>query len=152
MTEFLKAVDLFAKLTDEDIHSIAEVCHEEHHRAGKIIFEEGWDADRLYIIKKGSVRITKQVDGVGEEILTIIQDGDYFGEMAIIDDHQRSARATAVEDLDAVVIKKDDFDELMQTNMVLANRLLWTFSRILSRRLRDLHDKLEGMFAMTRFY
>ncbi len=152
MKTFLKTIDFFSQLADDDIQKIENVSHVETYQSDRIIFEEGWDADRLFILKKGCVRISKHIEGVGEEVLAIIREGDYFGEMALIDDHRRSARATAMEDLEVVIINKTDFDQLMQDNLKLANRLLWTFSRILSKRLRDLHEKLESMFAMTRFY
>ena len=150
--EFLRKIDLFENLGEEDIKAIVNVSTVESFPVHHIIFEEGWEAESLYIILDGSVRITKHIDGVGEEVLAIIREADYFGEMALIDDSNRSARATAMEPLRAIVINKTNFDQLMDSNLQLANRLLWNFSRILSKRLRALHEKLESMFAMTRFY
>src|SRR5207237_727426 len=83
------------------------------------------------------VRISKMVQGVGEEALAVLEPGSYFGEMALIDDTPRSADATAHLACTLYVIQKADLEQLMFLHKDLAYELLWTFVRTLSARLRE---------------
>ncbi len=151
-TDILQKTDLFENLDDRELTMIARISVASAYSAGYKIFEEGRQAKKLYIIESGSVRITKYIEDAGDELLIVINAGDYFGEMALIDDSPRSATATAISETTLIEIDKKDLRELMTFRENLANKLLWKFARILSRRLRELHDKFEGLFAITRLY
>lgn len=147
--EPLKKIQLFEDLTDEELSQLADICHKETFKAGEKIFEEGAIGDKFYMIQKGEVRISKIIQGIGEEALVVLKEGAYFGEMALIDEAPRSATAICNTNVVLLVIDKEDFEKLLHENHDIATKLLWTFVRTLSVRLRETNEKIKGFFAMT---
>jgi CRP-like cAMP-binding protein len=105
----------------------------------------------MFVIEKGRVRISKNVPGIGEEALAILEPGAYFGEMAVVDDTPRSADAIAHSPVLLQVISKEALDELMFIDKEIAYILLWTFVRTLSERLRETNEKIKAFFALSSF-
>ncbi|HUT54138.1 MAG TPA: cyclic nucleotide-binding domain-containing protein [bacterium] len=147
--ELLRQTDLFQGLTPDELGKITGISAKESHEAGAVVFEEGQTGERFYLILKGEVRISKLIPGVGEEALVILKKGSYFGEMSLIDNQPRSAHAICNKPSELMVIERADFEKLLQKDKELAYKLLWTFLRTLSRRLRETNDKIMGFFAMT---
>ncbi len=120
-------------MSDSDLNRIAGIMTEKHYGAGVVIIEEKTDAERFFIIRKGKIEISKRFEGGDKAVLSIQSDGDFFGEMAILDEGRRSATVSAIEPTDVLEIHKDDFDTLLYKAPVLAYRIL----RELSSRLRE---------------
>jgi CRP-like cAMP-binding protein len=98
---------------------------------GSVIFAEGEIGQTLYVIQRGSVKIVKIVNG-NEIILAILNSGDIFGEMAILEDEPRSAGAIAQKDNTVLMaMSKRNFEFMAQTHPAIINRL----SGILSKRI-----------------
>jgi CRP-like cAMP-binding protein len=147
--ELLKNVYLFKGLEITELVDILKICHPVNLPKDKVIFLEGDPGDRCYIIEDGAVRISKNIPGVGEEALKVLRNGDYFGEMSLIDGASRSATAIANEDTTCLVIAKADLDRLLAEDKELGNKILMVFCRTLSQRLRDTNDKISQFFLMT---
>ncbi len=147
--ELLRQTDLFSGLTPEELGKITGISAKESHKPGVVIFEEGAEGDKFYLILKGEIRISKMIPGIGEEALVILKKGSYFGEMSLIDDQPRSAHAIVNKASEVMVIEKADFEKLLSSDKELAYKLLWTFLKTLSKRLRETNDKIMGFFAMT---
>ena len=97
----------------------------------------------------GKVRISKMVPGIGEEALTILEPGEYFGEMALIDEAPRSADAITNTTCTLGAISKAAFDNLLFMHKDLAYDLLWTFVRNMSSRLRETNEKMRAFLVMA---
>ena len=110
-----------------------------------MIFKEGAQGDKMYLILSGAVRISRMVPGMGEEALAVLRAGTHFGEMALIDDFPRSADARAHEACRLFVVRKEDMEDLLFVDRDLAYDLLWSFVRTLSSRLRETNDKMTFM-------
>lgn len=149
--ELLKKIYIFDGLTQQELQEITKICQRTSHKNGDVIFKEGSFGDKFYIIAEGEVRISKVIPNVGEEALAVLKAGDYFGEMALIDDFPRSADAIANKDAVLMTISKSDLDNLLYFNKEIAYKLLWTFCRTLSSRLRETNEKLVGFFALGKF-
>jgi len=147
--ELLRKTDLFKGLTKEELGKITGISAKENFEAGKEIFADGDKGDKFYLILDGKVRISKKIQGVGEEALAILEKGQYFGEMSLIDDAPRSAFAIANTEVDLMVIDKSDFGKLLDQDKELAYKLLWSLVRTLSQRLRETNEKIKGFFVMT---
>ena len=96
-------------------------------RAGGVIFREGEDADELFVIKSGYVRIQ-----IGNRIMAELTADSIFGEMALIDDEPRSATAVAITDVELVPVSEKQFLFLVSQTPYFALKVM----RILAQRLR----------------
>src|SRR5205809_2605714 len=138
-------VDLFRErgLSAGEMKLLATFSSEERFREGSMIFREGEKGDKLFIVLDGRVRISKFIPGVGEEALTVLARGDFFGELALIDDKVRSADAKA-HDGDATVLSIDraTLNEILSMDPHASLQFLNLLCRMISRRLREINDKI----------
>ena len=138
-------VDLFRErgLSAAEMKLLATFSTEERFREGSMIFREGEKGDKLYIVLDGRVRISKFIPGVGEEALTVLDRGDFFGEMALIDDKPRSADAKAHEgDATVLSIDRATLNEILSMDPHASLQFLNLLCRMISRRLREINDKI----------
>ena len=149
--EVLKKIPLFQEISEEFLGEVAGRCEEQVFQPRDLVFREGQRGDRLYMILAGTVRITKNIEGIGEEQLALLKEGAYFGEMALVDEAPRSADARAAVETRLAVMRKADLEELMFANRELASEILWNFVRTLSRRLRETNEKLRAAYQMSLF-
>ena len=145
----LRACALFQSLSAEQLRKVAGIATQREADAGEEIFHEGDAGDEMFVVVRGKVRISKHVEGVGEEALSILEPGSYFGEMAMIDEAPRSADARAHVACQLAVVRREDLDHLMFIDKDLAYDLLWTFVRTLTARLRETNDKIKTFFAIS---
>lgn len=148
-TDLLKNVYLFDGLSMTELVELLKICRQERFPKDGFIFLEGDLGDKCYIIEQGEVRISKYIQGAGEEALKILRTGDYFGEMALIDGFPRSATAVANSDVTALVIEKAELDRALSANRELESKLLRVFCKTLSERLRDTNEKISAFLAMS---
>jgi CRP-like cAMP-binding protein/lipopolysaccharide biosynthesis regulator YciM len=138
-------VDLFRErgLSAAEMKLLATFSTEERFREGSMIFREGEKGDKLFIVLDGRVRISKFIPGVGEEALTVLDRGDFFGEMALIDEKPRSADAKS-HDGDATVLSIDraTLNEILSMDPHASLQFLNLLCRMISRRLREINDKI----------
>lgn len=138
-------VDLFRErgLSAAEMKLLATFSSEERFREGSMIFREGERGDKLFIVLDGRVRISKFIPGVGEEALAVLDRGDFFGEMALIDEKPRSADAKAHE-IDATVLSIDraTLNEILSMDPNASLQFLNLLCRMISRRLREINDKI----------
>lgn len=149
MIDLLRKIPLFDNLTEQELEKIAKICVRESHAKDTVMFFEGDPGNRCYILTKGQVRISKFIPNIGEEALAVLKAGDYFGEMALIDNFPRSAHAIVNSDIDALSISKTDLDRLLTEDRELGYKLLWAFTRTLSKRLREMNEKMVCFLAMS---
>ena len=150
--KFLKNIYLFKELTNKELEKVLKIAKVEKYPANHVIFKEGDKGDKLYVILKGKVRISKQIEGIGEEALAILGPGSFFGEMSLIDDFPRSADAITNEPVELLTISRDDFENLLFLDKDLAYTILWAFLRTLSARLRETNEKIKAFFAMAAHF
>jgi len=108
--------------------------------AGTVLFNDGDHGEEMYIIQSGKVKISKKIRGV-EKTLATLEKGEFFGEMAILNDKPRSASAETVEDCDMLVIDRKTFETLLRSNVEIAIR----FIKRLADRLREANDQMEAL-------
>ncbi|MFA5072918.1 MAG: cyclic nucleotide-binding domain-containing protein [Nitrospirota bacterium] len=149
MLESIRKIVLFDNLTCDELDKIKKICSIETHLKDKVLFREGESGDRCFVIIQGEVRISKFIPNIGEEALAILKPGDYFGEMALIDDFPRSAHAIANTDIQVLSIHKTNLHTVLTEDREMAHKLLWTFTRTLSKRLRETNEKMAAFLAMS---
>jgi CRP-like cAMP-binding protein len=145
----LRRCPLFESLSAEQVEKVAEIATGRDVAEGQSIFRDGSTGDEMYVVVAGTVRISKEIPGAGEEALTLLGPGSYFGEMAAIDDAPRSADAVAHTACGLLAIRREDLDRIMFLDKDLAYAVLWAFVRTLSSRLRDTTEKLRSFFTLA---
>jgi len=127
----IRSVPLFASLDDEAAIELRSLLQTRHVANGTNLFRAGDQGDAMYLIESGRVRIALTDDDDKEVVLAELAQGDFFGEMAIIDGKQRSADATVTEDARLEVLSREDFLRFIHENPGVALEMLSaTFSRL----------------------
>ena len=143
---------LFAeqRLSSLEINLLTTLSKEERYESGQAIFHEGEPAETMYVVLDGKVRISKHIPGAGEEALSFLERGAFFGEMALIEHESRSATAVA-HGGNAIVlgIPNDVLRGLLDIKKVSSARLLRLLCEMLARRLNELDDKLVGWHILS---
>lgn len=147
----ISRIALFQGLSARSLARVSSIATEQHYPIGTVLFRAGDVGDRLYLITAGRVRISREVPGMGEEALTILGAGDYFGEMAVIDPAPRSADAHVHEACTVLEIRKDEMEHLLLVHRDLAYEVLWNVVRTLTARLRDTTDKVTFLAVTGKF-
>jgi len=146
--EKLKKIPLFQKLSRNSLTTLLQNSRVEGFEENDLVFSEGQRGDRFFIVLDGGVRISRQIEGVGEKQLSVCRENSYFGELAMIDNSPRSADARAVESTKLLVVHKSKLEELMFADNAFASEVLWVFVRHLSTRLRESNEKLRAAYQM----
>src|SRR5512146_2252 len=94
---FLRGVPFFRGLKDEEIRLLESACHPAAYAAGEAVFEEGSPANRFYIVTEGAVEVWKDYRSAERSLLAVFGAGQFFGEMALIDEMPRSATIVSRE-------------------------------------------------------
>jgi CRP-like cAMP-binding protein len=109
-----------------------------HYSKGQFVFREGEDGDEMYIIQSGQVAIQKTLRNK-KTVLTLLEKGDFFGEMSILERLPRTADAEVIEDSDLITINAQTFGEMIRSNPEIAVRML----RKYSMRMREVSEQME---------
>ena len=147
--EALRSVPLFASLTDAAAIELRSLLRAENISASTRLFHKGDSGDAMYLIETGRVRISIVDEDHKEITLAELAQGDFFGEMSIIDGRQRSADASVIEDGRLAVLARPDFLTFVRSNPdvalgmlgALSDRLRRTDELLRSRVSRNAHEE-----------
>jgi len=127
----IRSVPLFASLDDHAASELRALLRTREADAETTLFRAGDDGDAMYLIESGRVRIAVSDEDQRQIVLAELAQGDFFGEMAIIDGKQRSADATVIEPAKLAVLSRDSFLKFIRNNPIVALEMLSaTFSRL----------------------
>jgi CRP-like cAMP-binding protein len=137
-------------LSAQELRLLAKYSRERRYSADGLIFAEGEPGDSLYIVVDGAVRISRMVPGMGEECLAILERGEVFGELALVDDQPRSADARAHRSTTTVFsISRSLLEEVLSMDPDAAVQFLNLLCRLLCRRLRAMNERLVAWRVMA---
>ena len=122
MKEQLRAVPLFAGLLESDLDALADGIESATLDAGELLFAEGDQGDRAYVVTGGEIEIFK-VTGGKEVLLAVRGAGNVVGEMALLDAAPRTASVRAVSPVTMLVIGKERLDRLLDTSTTASRSL-----------------------------
>lgn len=130
----LNKMGLFAGLTRREIRVVDGFMHERNYLKGEVIFDEGEQGEAFYLVLEGQVLICRQ--GEVDQPIATLDTGQFFGELALLDDAPRSAQARAAEDCTLLVLFRGDFLGLMQSHGLIASKIAMQLARHLGARMR----------------
>jgi len=142
--EVLRRVPLFSDLTEADLLRFADVTREREYPKNSVILFEDDPGDALYIVSTGQVKVVLIGEDGREVILSVLGEGDFFGEMGLIDDEPRSAHVIAMKDSHLLVLRRDDFQAQLEEHPKIALKLL----KVLVQRLRRADEKIGGLVLL----
>ena len=134
---------------DAEISRLAEICEERQMAEGTTIFIENMPGESLFLIRKGSVRISRMFAEGDEKTLATLGPGEVFGEMAIIDGMPRAATARVAAAVELISLRKKDFEGLCQSDPALALKLVVNLVRDFSKRTREAGDEYRDMLIWS---
>src|SRR6267378_4269934 len=111
--ESLSRVPLFKRLTPDELEKLAEEVDQADYKAGDVIFNERDKGDALYVVETGAVRIWVMDEDVKPVTLTELKPGEFFGELAVLDQGERSSSATAITDIHLHKLSSNDFQKFL---------------------------------------
>ena len=144
VSDILRKVPLFGQLGPSDLDRVAEISRERAYPRNSVILFEDDPGDALYVVAQGQVKVVLIGEDGREVILSVMGEGEFFGEMALIDDEPRSTHVIAMDDSTLLVIRREDFQSQLQQTPVIALALL----RELSRRLRRVDEKVGSLVLL----
>ncbi len=139
--ESLRTIPLFQHVSDEDLESIASLLIERRFPNNKTIVEEGLPGDYMYVIREGRVKVTKLSGDGREKILEMLEAGDFFGEMSLLDRAPRSASVKALTDTRILALARNDFLSVLRRSPDLAMAVI----QELTRRLRLVDEQASSL-------
>jgi CRP/FNR family cyclic AMP-dependent transcriptional regulator len=137
----LKNVPLFAGLTNEELANIERHAVTRNFAKRTILINEGDQTNSLYVIISGKVKIYCGDEHGKEIIIATLGPGEYFGEVALIDDAERSASVMTLEDSNFLVISKESFKTALSQYPEIAIRLIQEFTQ----RFRNMTDNIKNL-------
>lgn len=138
--ESLRSVPLFASLDDSAAQRLRKLLSLQDFQSGAKLFSKGDRGDSMYLIESGKVRISIHDQDANLVVLAELGEGDFFGEMALIDGRQRSADATVSEEARLAVLQREAFRTFVRDTPDVAMEML----AALSDRLRRTDELLRG--------
>ncbi len=139
--DYLLYVPIFSDLKPDAIEKISKIGTTKVFPKDAIILREEESGSAMFVILKGKVKVSRDSAEGKEVILTILNDTDFFGEMAILDGLTRSATITAMEDTNLFIIERDQFLNLLKEHPEVSINLL----QELTRRLRSADMKIKAL-------
>lgn len=129
--EALSSIPLFSACSPKEIKRIARITRTREEAAGTVLTREGHPGEEFFIVAEGKVRVSLRDDS-----LATLGPGEFFGEMALLDDSPRSATITAETPVRVHTIAAPDFEALLDEVPTVARKLL----RGVGRRLRQVEN------------
>lgn len=127
-----KKVSIFASLSDEELTQITSLVEQKHFNKGDLIFSQGQPFSKLYIINTGSMKVFKYNRDGKEQILYVLNEGEFLGDLSLLKKGILPFSAVALEDITLCTIHKNDFDHIIKTNPTISLKVLeYAHDRIL---------------------
>lgn len=145
LAAFFKEGTIFSNLSHEELSQLAQIVRERKFDRNQVIFYEGDLGGSLHIIASGTVKIVMMADDGREHILGLLHEGDFFGEISLIDGEPRSATAIAQDKVNIVMISREDFIRLLRENPEMSLKIMVT----LCERLRKTDKHVESLAFLS---
>lgn len=137
----LKEIILFKDFTEDELNMIAPMLSEEFYKKGKVIWEEGSPEQGLHIIDYGKVRVTKRTKEETKQILAVLKENNFYGELSLLDGRNHSAAIEALEDTKVLVLRRKDMEKLLSENPLTAYKIAREMTIAINEILREMNDK-----------
>lgn len=125
----VELVTIFQSLSEEDTKTVASLVNDKHFESGEYIYQAGDPADTLTIVAHGQAKVFQIAANGKEQMLRILQTGDFDGEAALFSNEDRTSFAQALMPTDVCQIRRSDFQKLMKSSPELAVNMVNAFGQ-----------------------
>jgi CRP-like cAMP-binding protein len=136
----LRRCPLFAPCPEGVLADVGRRLRHRHFRRNEVIFHQGDPGDALHVITAGSVKIVLPSPEGEEAIIATLREGDFFGELSLLDGEPRSATAVAVDATETLTLPRAVFHELLDQHPELRDALFSALTRLLRRLTRHVEE------------
>ena len=143
--ERLKEVTLFRELSDGDIEVVGSVLKEAFYKQGSVVWEEDTPEQGLHIIDHGKVRVCRKTREGHKQVLAVLKENNFYGELSILDGRSHSASVEALEDTKVFILHKSSVDKMLQDNPQIAFSILRVMTIEICELLRQMNAKFMDM-------
>ena len=151
----LRKEQFFADLTESELAVIAQITRQKKFDPDETIFKESEEGQSIYVIVSGEVKATVSRPNGERFTLTMLKDGDIFGQMSFIDGRPRSATITAISEVDTMVIEKSDFETIINDHPRLIHKIMCKIVLNVHSILREMNSRymemINYMWGRKRF-
>ena len=150
--EVFRTAYLFGTLEPGELELFVDKAEYADTPPNSVIIKEDDPGEQLFLILSGKVRVTKRTYEGIEQILGILETGDFFGEMVLLDRRSRSASVYAHSRVELAKFKHTEVTSIMNDNPRIGLKVLRAFSEVISLRLRNANDKLRSLPFIERTF
>ena len=143
--ELLSKVPAFSGLLPRELKEVAAIVHKREYRAGEPVFTQGDPGLGMYIVQDGEVSITLSGKEGEQRELAVLGDGDFFGELALLDESPRSANAICKTECNLIGFFRPDLFEVIEKNSALGVKIVLKLAEIVAARLRNTDKELSRL-------
>ena len=143
----LEGISVFKGLSQEELHSVAQLCDEPRYKRGDIIFAEKSQGKEMYILTKGRVRIELGIRGKADcATIHRVQEAEIFGELALVGEGRRSASAECETDCEVIALGRDALRGLFEETPRIGYVVMANLASVLAARLKKTNLQLVACF------
>lgn len=145
MINIFRKIPLFSSLKDEELEAIARVSVLKNCPKDTMLLIADEEGDSLFIIRNGRVKVVSFSESGKEVIFCILSEGDFFGDMSLLDGKPRSASVITIEDSSVYILRRTDFNNIIEKHPNIALKLL----KELTSRLRKADSRIESLALLN---
>lgn len=138
----LKKIPIYESLTRKELTAVDRILHRREYKPNEVIFYQGDSGIGMYIIESGSVSIVFETT---RQVLTELHDGEFFGEMALLNEAPRSATASAKTHCKILFFSQTDLFDLLERDSGLGMKIVLQLARIIGERLKMANDQVQAL-------
>ncbi|MEW6715075.1 MAG: cyclic nucleotide-binding domain-containing protein [Nitrospirota bacterium] len=140
--EILKKIPVFEDLSNNDLSHIERILHRREYQPDEVIFSQGTPGFGMYIIEDGSVTIVSEPS---MKVMAELQSGDFFGELALLDDSPRSATAAAKTSCRMLCFFQSDMFDLISRKPQIGVKILLCLAKTIGERLKRANEEIYAL-------
>ena len=146
----LKVVPILDSLSHDELKEFERIVHRRHYEPNENIFWEGEPGVGMYIIQNGTVKIYSTLPNGNDKELALLKNGDFFGELALLDESPRCASAVALETCHILGLFRPELFDVLERKPKLGLKVTTKLAQMIGNRLRIANSELQSL--CTKFH
>ncbi len=140
--EMLSKIPVFENLSVKEIRQVASIVHHRQYVPGEYVFYQDDPGLGMYVIEKGNVAIVLNNDDATKKEVATLSDGDFFGEIALLDESPRSASVIAKTEAELIGFFRPDLFDIIEKTPKAGLKIVLKLAEMLGERLRNTNNEL----------